>query len=93
MKVPGIEEIDETYLGGIVQAIQARTDGVTWNDDIRRAGLLAVFETHVRGMLAEAFAAGNRQIQGGGKRPEEYANRVLAQLKEHSSRQRTQRND
>lgn len=75
MKVPGIEEVQETFMAG------ANEDG---QDNWVRRGLLAVFETHVKGMLAEAFAAGDRKIPGYGERPEGYAERILAQLKEPS---------
>ena len=72
MKVPGIEEMVETFMSVAEDTFDVR------------AGLLAVFETHVKGMLAEAFAAGDRKIPGYGERPEGYAERILAQLKEPS---------
>lgn len=76
MKVPGIEEIVKTFNDAAYTRLGA---GHKFNE---RAGLLAVFEVHVKGMLAEAFAAGDRKIPGYGERPEGYAERIIAQLKE-----------
>lgn len=76
MKAPGIEEMLETF------EAKRRRFAYLGVDAAQRAGLLAVFETHVKGMLAEAFAAGDSKIPGYGERPEGYAERILSQLKE-----------
>lgn len=76
MKVPGIEEMFKTFEANRRRFAHLGVDAA------QRAGLLAVFETHVKGMLAEAFAAGDRKIPGYGERPEGYAERILTQLKE-----------
>lgn len=55
MKVPGIEEVQETFMAG------ANEDG---QDNWVRRGLLAVFETHVKGMLAEAWLQCVTKIDG-----------------------------
>lgn len=75
MKVPGIEEMVKTF-----NETAGKLGNV--NSPPIRECLLAVFETHVKGMLAEAFAAGDRKIPGYGERPEGYAERIIAQLKE-----------
>lgn len=72
MKVPGIEEVQETFMAG------ANEDG---QDNWVRRGLLAVFETHVKGMLVEAYKSGGAGNLGG---EHDYANRIIAQLKEPS---------
>jgi len=86
MKVPGIEEVTETFLSASV--VELNPHG---NVD-PKAGLLAVFETHVKGMLKEAFRHGGIDDTGEmlplftsaekWPTPDEYAARAIAQLKE-----------
>lgn len=78
MKVPTMDEIMDTF----DTAWGACPSKVA--DDCDRAGLLAVFETHVKGMLAEAYIEGHVDCQ---KRVmdvsgNDYANRIIAQLKQ-----------
>ena len=78
MKVPGIEEMQKTFLDAANEA-----HGESWI----RLGLLAVFETHVKGMLAEAWLQCITKIDGSftafdERDANEYADRAIAQLKE-----------
>lgn len=87
MKVPGIEEMVET----LVQASFEGRTGESWAEltlcapntaanerAAAQAGLLAVFETHVREMLIAVYLSGG----GSYASADQYVNRILAQLKE-----------
>lgn len=73
MKVPGIEEMVRTFSDAYFRAPHGSSEAM-WG-----AGLLAVFETHVKGVLVEAYKSGGAGNLGG---EHDYANRILAQLKE-----------
>ena len=81
MKVPGIEDVTETFLSASV--VELNPHG---NVD-PKAGLLAVFETHVRGMLIDAIAFGFRLDEGqeyseAASAAERHVERILSHLKE-----------
>lgn len=86
MKVPGIEEICRTF--GDTAYIAHKWDGIPeLSQSMYRAGLLAVFETHVKGMLAEAMHEGIVQRDRARppsyetENPTAYADRKISQLK------------
>lgn len=77
MKVPGIEEMIETG-----EAAFSSGQFVTLPREEMRRFLLAVFETHVKGMLKEAYLEGARLSPARIPAPNACADRILSQLKE-----------
>lgn len=89
-----IDEIARTYWSGKQLATEVSWDEMARRTDARskrivaeiRNGLLAVIETHVKPMLAEAFARGMFGMVPGQSAQDEsgnmYADRIIATLKE-----------
>lgn len=81
MKVPGIEEMVETFLSASVVALNPHG-----NVD-PKAGLLAVLETHVKMLVFMAVLEGKKVNKGDGAKEalahaEQHAEAIIAQLKE-----------